>query len=276
MLPYNIKVLGKSLLFQQRFLSSPWRTLPHFLVIGAQKSGTTSLYNCLIQHPEIRPGLVKEVHYFDGGLNPEVDTYKKGAFWYRANFPLKGNGCITGEASPIYIFHPLVPGRIFELVPRVKLIALLRNPAERAISHFFHEKKKGREELPMLEAFKREEERLLPIIERQDYKNKIFKNKSYKTRGLYRQQLDRFLKYFSRKQILIISSEDFFNNTSSVLKKIFQFLEIEPAGNIFDLAPKNIGHNRVDAGKEVYDYLNDYFALPNRQLADLTGYDPGW
>src|SRR5690242_8679107 len=103
---------------------------PHFLIIGAQRCGTTSLFEYLANHPEIVPPSVKKIHFFDS-------EYEKGEAWYRARFPVLENGFITGEATPYYLFHPRVPKRVRNWNPNVKLIVLLRNPVDRAYSHFY-------------------------------------------------------------------------------------------------------------------------------------------
>ena len=112
--------------------------LPHFLIIGAQKAGTTSLASYLAAHPGVVPSKRKEVHFFD--LN-----YEKGVDWYRSHFPIargqglrrrmRGRRMLTGEASPYYIFHPLAASRAFDLLPAARVIVLLRNPVDRAYSH---------------------------------------------------------------------------------------------------------------------------------------------
>ena len=259
-----------------RRLTANKRSLPNFIIIGAQKSGTSSLFWYLSQHPQIRSSFVKEVHFFDGGLDPAINNFSKGVGWYRAHFPIENRKFITGEASPLYIFNPLVPERIHNVLPGVKLIAVLRNPVERAISHYFHEKRKGREEKPILEALELEEERLRPILEQYDYKSEIFKNKSYKSRGLYKKQLERFLDYFSWDQILILSSEDLFTNSKDTLEKTFHFLKVDPSVNILNLDPKNVGSNRTKVEQRVYDYLVGHFASPNQELYDFIGHDLGW
>ena len=146
------------------------------------------MFYYLSQHPQIKPSIVKEIHFFDGGLNPRVDNFKKGLNWYKSHFPYNSGKFITGEASPTYIYNPLVPQRIYNYFPDVKIIALLRNPVERAISHYFHEVRKGREEFPILKAFKEEEVRLNSILNNGDYKNTNLINKSYKMRGRYSEQ----------------------------------------------------------------------------------------
>ena len=151
------------------------RTLPDFLIVGVAKSGTTSMYNYLIEHPTIHPiniekeyryPLKKEVRFFDR-------YYNLGTRWYKAHFPLKfskfvqknlkKNSFLTGESTPAYFHNPLVPKRVKQLLPKVKLIFLLRNPIERAFSHYKHNKKLNFENLTFEEAIKIESKRLEDI-----------------------------------------------------------------------------------------------------------------
>jgi len=249
---------------------------PSFLIIGAQKSGTTSLYYYMNRHPKILSGLKKEVHFFDGGLNENIDTFEKGIQWYISHFPLKKSGYITGEASPLYIFNPLAARRIFQYLPDIKIIAVLRNPTERAISHYFHEKRKGREHLPILRAFESEEERLAPTIRNKQFKSPFFKNCSYKMRGLYKEQLERYFKYFPQNNIFICSSEELFNNPEPLMKRIFQFLEIDCNIVIKDKVAKNVGHNKVNVDPAVYRYLDDYFHEHNMELYKMIKQNYNW
>lgn len=253
--------------------------MPDFIIIGAQKSGTSSLYNYLSQHPDIIHPITKEVHYFDGGLDPKVDNYQKGEAWYRAHFPLQSKlnyTFKTFEASPLYLYNPLTPRRISGLLPDIKIIVLLRNPTDRAISHYFHEVRGGKEKLPIWDALQVEEERLGPIIEKQDYKNNIFIHHSYKSRGLYHDQLVRYFKYFPRENILILNSEKFFKNTNETLKCIYRFVGIDQDFNLNDSTPRNVGKNKVSADPKVYDYLNDYFRNNNQKLYNLINQNYGW
>jgi|SRR5690242_3518862 len=114
--------------------------LPHFLIIGAQRCGTTSLFEYLARHPDVAPPSAKELHFFDS-------EYHKGDAWYRERFPSLRNGFITGEATPYYIFHPHTPTRVRDWNSKVKLIVLLRNPVDRAYSHYHHEVRLGTESL---------------------------------------------------------------------------------------------------------------------------------
>lgn len=255
------------------------RALPNLIIIGAQKSGTTSLYSYLSQHPQLQPAFVKEIHFFDGGLDPDVDNFEKGPRWYRAHFPLQKDirtNEKTFEASPLYMFNPLVPRRISELLPEVRVLALLRNPTERAISHYFHERRKKREPLAMREALQHEETRLEYAIKESDYKSNSYINHSYKSRGLYKEQLERYLTYFPWGQMLVLNSEELFGNPHSTLKLVFEFLEVDSGFKVPNLNPRSVGKNRDDVASDVYDYLNHYFLPHNEDLYRLLGRSYDW
>ena len=279
MIPNWIKPYALSVRRQYRRATWRYRALPDFIIIGAQKSGTSSIYYYLSQHPQLLPSFNKEVHFFDGGLDSSVDNFEKGKPWYCAHFPLNKNISAdqkTFEASPLYIFNPLAPKRIFDLIPQVKIIALLRNPTERAISHYFHEKRFHREPLSIYEAFEKEEQRLGPVIKEKDYKSDIYMHQSYKSRGLYKDQLERYLKYFSMDQILVMSSEMFFTHPDHSLKRMFEFVGVDTDYKVKDLTPMNVARNRRDVAPEVYEYLNNFFLPHNQALYELVGEDYGW
>jgi hypothetical protein len=267
------------MLWRYRLATARNRSLPHFIIIGAQKSGTTSLYHYVNQHPSLIRSFLREVHYFDGGLDPAVDTYRNGPDWYRAHFPLtrSAHGQFkTCEASPLYMLNPLVPGRIAELIPQVRLIAILRNPTERAISHYFHERRYGREPLSIEQALRAEESRLEPILHAGDFKNPAFIYHAYKTRGVYRPQLERFLKHFPRQQLLVVKSEELFEAPQSVVRRVFEFVGVDADFVVADVDARNVASNKVQVGPGIREYLDDYFAPHNRMLYELTGEDYGW
>ncbi len=257
-------------------MTSKRRPLPDFIVIGAQKSGTSSLFDYLRQHPELVPSFGKGVHFFDGGREAGVDVHERGESWYRAQFPIaRSPGTRAFEASPLYLFHPLVPRRIHDLLPQVKIIALLRNPTDRAISHYFHERRKGREPLQIMRALAAEDERLAVILREEDYGNPSFRNYSYKSRGRYAEQLARYLTCFPREQILVLPSEGFFLQPSETLRSVFEFVGVDPDVEISDLRARNVG-SRSDVGLDVRHYLDDYFSSPNAALYELIGAEFGW
>ena len=255
------------------------RALPDFIIIGAQKSGTSSLFFYLAQHPQLVKSCVKEVHFFDGGIKPGIDNFAKGEAWYRAHFPLRKDLMATRktfEASPFYIFNPPAPGRIANLLPDVKIIALLRNPVERAISQYFQERRRNREPLQITEAVMQEETRLEPAIKREDYNSTTFMYHSYKSRGLYKQQLERYFEHFRRQQILLIKSEDFFKNTNGILRQVFEFIGVAPDFTVANLTPRNFAKPKSTVPAEVSEYLKRYFLPHNQALYELVGRDFGW
>ncbi len=255
-----------------RRATARWRALPGFIVFGAMKSGTTSLLHYLSQHPHVFASYKKEVHFFD--LN-----YRQGVEWYRSFFPLRrtlGPGDAAGEASPLYIFHPPAPERIHRLLPEVRLVALLRNPVERAISQYFHEVRKGRETLDPMEALAREEERMRPALQRADFNSTEFIHCSYKSRGRYAEQIARYLEFFPREQLLVRSSEQFFREPSRVLDEVFRFIGVDADFRARDLEPRNVSSNRTRVDDRVYSYLNEYYRDENETLQNLLGLDFGW
>ncbi|MEN8129605.1 MAG: sulfotransferase [Pseudomonadota bacterium] len=255
------------------------RALPDFIIIGAMKSGTSSLFAYLAQHPQLIRSSEKELNFFHQGAVLNTEDFIGDQAWYRAHFPLRRKTRTvfkTFEASPGYIFNPLVPNRIFNFIPSVKLIAILRNPTERAISHYFHEVRTKQEHLSIYQALQEEEERLRPAIESKDYWGHVFRRYSYKSRGLYKIQLERFLQYFSWQQILVLSSDELLNNTDSTLRRVFEFVGVEAEFKVKDLMPRNIGHNRTKIDPVIYEYLDNYFLPHNKALYELTGEDYGW
>lgn len=206
--------------------TSNLRADPDFLIIGAQKSGTTSLYYDLAAHPKLTPNVgPKEVSFF-------TTYYRHGINYYRSYFPLKKQNQFYFQTSPYYLFHPLAPFRVSHHYPNMKLIAILRNPVHRAFSHFNHQKLAGRESLAFQDALATEEERLAGEEERlkndPDYRSASHRNFSYVTRGIYIHQIDRWLQRFHASQLLVLSSEEYFNQPENTLSKIYEFLGVQP------------------------------------------------
>ena len=203
-------------------MTNKFRILPSFLIIGAAKSGTTSLYAHLIEHPNIIPASMKEVQFFQYLRNTKTS-------FYRSHFPIKRKNLITGEATASYFPHPFVPARVHKLLPLVKLIVILRNPVERAYSSFHYKVKLGEQIAENFEdAIKTELKRI--EIENTKPEFKIGNAKydhpsfSYLRHGLYAQHLEKWLKFFPKEQLLIIHTKEFQNNTEITLAKTFDFL----------------------------------------------------
>jgi len=246
---------------------------PDFIIIGAQKGGTTSLYAYLTQHPQIAHATQKEVHYFD--LN-----FDKSPDWYYAQFPLPKHGPkkITGEASPYYIFHPHVPQRIYDLCPKVKIIVLLRNPVDRAISHYYHYIRIKYETLSLEDAIAAEPERLKGEMEKllanPKYYSYEHQHHSYLARGIYADQLPAWMKLFPKSQISIIKSEDLYSNPAKILNNVLQFLDLPP--HQLPTYGKLNSSEYPPINETVYEQLKAYFRSHNQRLAELCDRDFGW
>ena len=253
--------------------------LPDFVIIGAQKCGTTFLYHLLAQHPLVEPAASKELHFFD-------KNFDLGVEWYRQCFPVArwedGHGTISGEATPYYMFHPLAAERMVEVVPKARLIALLRNPVDRAYSHHQQEARKGDEPLSFEEAIEAEEGRLCGernrMLEDKKYASFEHQRLSYLSRGIYVDQLLRWSELYAREQLLVIKSEDFFENPLGSLESVLGFLGLPE----WEPTPSELGNRRHEGRYEggldpvLRGRLEEYFEPHNRRLYDFLGEDLGW
>lgn len=272
--PREARVAYRALLAARR-LTSRLRRLPDFIVLGAQRAGTSSLYRWLIEHPQIRRALVKEIHFFD--LN-----YDRGSGWYRAHFPRTDRGgrpiTLTGEASPYYLFHPRVPERVASSLPPVKFIVLLRDPVVRAYSHYHHERSRGLEPLAFEEALSAEEDRLGREAERLEgdphYRSHAHQRFSYLARGRYAEQLERWFAFHDRTRFCIIASEDLFSDPVGSLARVLDFLGVRPY--TLDRFPRLGQRDYAPIAADMQRRLYEYFEPHNRSLAALLGSTLPW
>jgi sulfotransferase family protein len=258
------------------------RVLPDFLVIGAQRAGTTTLYHYLVQHPQVLGAVAdKEVHHFDqhdGDLRA-----------YRAAFPRRrtvaraarrsGGRVVVGEATPYYLFHPAVPARVRAALPDARLVAVLRDPVARAWSHYGHEVDLGNEGLSFEEALDREEERLAGEEERllSDPHARSFAHQhhSYVARGRYVEQLERWWRSFPREQLLLLRSEDVHRDPETALRAIEEHLGVAPwSPAVWRTLNASTGGRSMDP--RTRDRLRETFAPWNERLRAATGVDWGW
>jgi hypothetical protein len=262
--------------FLSRRLTARWRRLPNFLILGTQKGGSTSLYDHIGLHPDVAVSPRKEINYFS-------NEHQRGEYWYRMFFPFK-NSSLTfcGEASPAYIINPYAAGRIRKLIPDCRLIVLLRNPVERAISHYYHSFKKGRETLPLMDALQQESTRIddewATILNDKNYTSRAHNVYSYCQRGKYADQLLRYFEHFDRDQILIIDSDDFFSQPQETMRLVFDFVGVnQPDEAYFEqLKPRNVNPLKKDVDVAAYRYLLDYYRIPNQELYRITGVNYNW
>ena len=246
--------------------------MPDFVIVGTQRGGTTSLYNNLIAHPKIAPAKRKEVHFFSL-------FFDRGLAWYRAQFPTDlPPGTITGESSPYYLFHPLAPQRMRACVPHAKLIVLLRNPVDRAYSHYHLELSRGDETLPFEEAIAHEEERLRGEVDRlladDTYESFAHQHHSYLARGRYLDQLRAWLNLFPREQLLILKSEDLYHHPTDVVRQATDFLGLPPVSLTDRRAYNEVAYLKMRDGTRAR--LTADFADKNRELGEYLGQDFGW
>jgi Sulfotransferase domain len=223
----------------------------------------------------------KGVHYFD-------TSYAKGQAWYRGHFPsvvtaayieARGRAPMrAGEASPYYLYHPEVPARVAAVLPQVKLVAMLRNPVDRAYSQYANEFVRGFEDLPFEEALQQEPIRLAGEEEklRSDpgYTSFAHQHHSYLARGLYLEQLERWHAFFSRTQLLVLDSGRFFTDPAGVLGEVHEFLGVDRRHLVS--YPAHNAREREALRPETRARLEEFFAEPNRRLFDYLGVDFGW
>jgi hypothetical protein len=272
----------------ERYLqaTSSLRMWPDVLIIGTQRGGTTSLYRYLAEHPDFAPTLVsKGVHYFDTEL-----FERHPASWYRGHFPTtayralrarRSHGeVLTGEGSPYYMFHPLGASRVQATIPRVKLIALLRDPVARAYSHYQHEVDGGFEPLPTFEeALAAEAERLSGERERliadPSYRSFAYRHHSYQARSRYAEHLAEWFERFPRERILVIRSEDLFAEPETTYAQVLGFLGLAPH-SLRTFKRYNAHGAPRGVAPDTAARLEASFEGPNRALQDLLGRDLGW
>ncbi len=264
-----------------RYLSAPLRMLPDFLVIGAAKAGTTSLYSYLSGHPAIGAAFRKELYFFDM-------KWSRGINYYRARFPTiaqkrrherrHGSPFITGEATPCYMFHPHAARRARATVPHAKLIVSLRDPAERAYSHYCMNARRGVETLSFEEAIEREPERLHGELERMREDEHYFSLKrhycAYLARGVYADQLQSWLEHFPRDQLLVLTNSQLKRDRQRTLARVQEFLGL-PIRELPDTGRRNfIPYPAIEP--HMARRLRDYFAPHDERLHALLGERPDW
>lgn len=197
-------------------------SLPNFMCLGAAKSGTTTLYDILRQHSDIYIPSFKEPHFFD---IPE--NFANGLQWYKKTYFKKADKKIIADFTPSYFFDKNAPKRIFEsLGGKIKFLVIVRNPVDRAYSHYLHSKRDCHETESFDRALKLEFKRLKQYLSQSDYLSYL--RHSYIDQGLYSKMLERYLQYFRLENFLFISFEDeFLNDRDVTIKKILDFLELD-------------------------------------------------
>jgi hypothetical protein len=267
-------------------LTAGLRPGPDFLIIGAKRGGTTSLWNYLQEHPRVLPLLparqrIKGPHFFDS-------NFPLGMRWYRSHFPTsawrralerRGGGPVAaGDASPYYLFHPLAAERAARLAGDSRVIALLRDPVERAFSHYKERVRHGAEPLSFEEALEAEPERLAGEAERivaePGYSSFAHEHHSYVAQSRYLDVLPAWLERFPRERVLLLPSEDLYVDPQATLDRVTAFLGL-PRRALRDRTRHNY-HPAADMRPSTRRHLRGLFAQHNRELSERLGVRLDW
>lgn len=268
--------------------TSKHRPGPDFLVIGTKRGGTTSLFNYLLMHPGVlgmfpqSRGLKSSDFFFSG-------NYGRGDSWYRSHFHTHsyrariarkiGYQPVSGEASPYYAWDPRIAERAFKTSPNVKAIMLVRNPVDRAWSHFLERTENGVEPLDFVSALHAEATRLEGELDRMmsdaTYHSTSYDWYAYRERGDYLPQIERWVSTFGADRLLVVRSEDMYENVQTVFDRVCDFLSLP----YFELPKKerfNASRKGEAAPTTAVAELSDYFAPKVRQLESYLGYSLDW
>ncbi len=239
-----------------------------FLVVGAQKSGTTTLHSYLDDHPQIQMASKKEVHFFNNNqffLNSEPDYD-----FYHSWFNFDDNAKLRGEVTPAYLYCRDAAVRIWQYNPAMKIVIILRSPIERAFSHWNMEINRGAESLGFEEALLKESERCGETLPLQHY---VY---SYLDRGFYSSQIREYWRCFGKKQILVLKYDDLRENLTLLLEELFDFLEIDGALISDFVSHKKVLHKAkyaVSMDRSSSELLLKHYKYEILQLESMLGWD---
>ena len=266
-------------------ITSAARMTPSFLICGGQRCGTTSLYRALAQHPVVLKAVLhKGVHYFD-------TSYHRGMPWYRAHFPLQrsaekihlryGVPAQTFESSPYYMYHPQAAARIAQDLPGTKLIALVRDPIERAYSQHHHEVARGFEQerdfgnaLALEPARLHRQEELL--AQDPEYYSFAHQHHAYRGRGEYARYLSVMAQHVGRERIHVVESERFFVEPERVYDEVCEFLGLPTNLDRPPFERHNARPRKSDMDPAIRSELNAHYAPHDEALINWLGRVPIW
>ena len=271
---------GRSIRSKTKLISyagEKWLPPPHFLIIGAQKAGTTALFRILPQHPQIVAPKTKEMHFFATDTNEYGDfaSYQKMFPSSQSLQPYK----LTFEASPSYLYHPESPRRIYEYSDKTRIIAILRNPIERAFSawnmyHRFQHFSPSHPYSSLADPRSFEDavmSELATVNETSWKSNRI----AYVKRGVYVEQLERYYYYFPQKQVMILNYAELLKSPKSVLEKVALFLQVDDKFD-FDVIQSNVSTYEAVMSPKMRDILAFFYAPYNQKLFELIGREFDW
>lgn len=263
---------------------SSHHVLPDFLIAGVMKCGTTSLYHHLLKHPGFVPASRKEIHYFSSQWN-----FRHGEGWYRNHFPTAdemaaaseriGYRAVTGEATPAMVCNSYAINAA-NLVPDAKIVMILRNPVDRAYSHYHHQRNTFfGDRLSFWDALQAEEQRIGRDLQYNETDparvTRRFRRYSYARRGMYMDQIEHWLKYFPAEQIKIVNQADLKTQPQALMNTITTFIGL-PEHDFGSFERKNKGHYTEPMEERARQYLTELFRPHNRRLFEFLGEDWGW
>lgn len=278
--PGPLMWIGRQAYGRVTTLTAPLRLMPGFIMIGAQRCGTTSLFRALMDHPQVvAPTFHKGINYFD--LN-----YYRGIRWYEGHFPVveiarlraaRYGPPLAFEASGYYLYHPFALERLTRDLPGVKLVAMLRDPVERAYSAYKHESARGFEHESFERALESEDDRLAGEIDRMrddlTYESFSHRHHSYRHRGHYAEQLERAFALIPRSQVHVIDSAEFFSQPAEEYARLIEFLGLRPFEPAFQRRNARPGEPMVEQTRRM---LQEYFVPHDERLAKLLRRPPSW
>ena len=277
--PGKVRHLSRGLLVAWGMLTARWRLRPDFLVVGAQRAGTTTLYRLLSAHPGVvRPTASKGIGYFDL-------RYARGLRWYVAHFPLRwkakdreGRRRLAFESSGYYLFHPLAAGRIARDLPDVRVVVAVRDPVQRAYSAWKHERARGFEDEEFEKALALEGERLAGEEARfaADPLHRSFSHRhhAYLGRSQYSEQIQRYVDALGPDRVHVFDADRFFTEPAAEFAALQEWLglPVQPTEEVEKLNARP-GPSLDD---ELEARLRAHFAPYDAELARLMGRRPSW
>ena len=277
--PHRVKVLGRRLSVAAGTRTSALRMTPSFVLAGAQRCGTTSLFRALVAHPSVLgPVHHKGVNYFDV-------NHARGWSWYQGHFPLRAvagwrarGPAVTFEASGYYVYHPHAAARLVAELPDVKVVVMLRDPVERAYSAFKHERARGFETESFERALELEDERVQPDLEAMladpDHYGFSHRHHSYRRRGQYAEQLQRLVDALGRDRLHVVDSARFFDSPQEEFARVTDFLGLSrPEGITYDRWNARPGTAMPPAAEA---FLRKSLEPHDLALERLLGERPSW
>lgn len=246
------------------FTRKPKNPIVRFLICGTQKGGTSALDSYLRKHPAICMAREKEVHFFD---NEELFAARRPDYSvYHSFFEPESDQRLAGEATPIYMYWEPAAKRIWEYNPGMKIIVILRNPIDRAYSHWNMERSRNADLLPFWDAIRNEPDRCREAL---PFQHRVY---SYIDRGFYTHQLRRLWHYFSKERVLILRNESLRERPAETLNTVCGFLGTAPFAAVENQDVFSIPYES-GISSEARDYLRFVFEHEIRELERTLGWD---